>query len=133
RLLAPSINCALIRTRPPALRTLPSSTCVTLSSRATFGTSTCLPLYRNEPLRDTTSSADTLLRSVMMSSLMPSLKYSCSGSPLMLTNGNTQIEKHAGSLPDAGGPEALAAFAACAVSEHAIIAANACRHSCAAG
>ncbi len=28
----------------------------------------------------------------MMSSLMPSLKYSCSGSPLMLANGSTQIE-----------------------------------------
>ncbi len=40
----PSISCAVIRTRPPALRTLPSSTWLTLSSRATFGTSTCLPL-----------------------------------------------------------------------------------------
>ena len=28
----------------------------------------------------------------MMSSLMPSLKYSCSASPLMLANGRTQIE-----------------------------------------
>ena len=28
----------------------------------------------------------------MMSSVMPSLKYSCSGSPLMFTNGRTQIE-----------------------------------------
>ena len=29
---------------------------------------------------------------VMMSSVMPSVKYSCSGSPLMLTNGRTAIE-----------------------------------------
>ena len=27
----------------------------------------------------------------MMSSVMPSLKYSCSGSPLMLAKGSTQI------------------------------------------
>src|SRR5262249_37645940 len=31
-------------------------------------------------------------RSVMMSSVMPSAKYSCSGSPLILTKGNTAIE-----------------------------------------
>ena len=31
-------------------------------------------------------------RSVMMSSVMPSAKYSCSGSPLMLVNGSTAID-----------------------------------------
>jgi hypothetical protein len=31
-------------------------------------------------------------RPVMMSSEMPSAKYSCSGSPLMLANGNTAID-----------------------------------------
>ena len=30
--------------------------------------------------------------SVMMSSVMPSAKYSCSGSPLMLVNGSTAID-----------------------------------------
>ena len=35
---------------------------------------------------------DTFDRSVMMSSVMPSLKYSCSGSPLMLTNGRTAMD-----------------------------------------
>ena len=30
--------------------------------------------------------------SVMMSSVMPSEKYSCSGSPLMLMNGSTAME-----------------------------------------
>jgi len=64
----------------------------------------------NALLRETTASADTLLRSVMMSSVMPSLKYSCSGSPLMLTNGSTQIPiraEAAGALepvPAAPGP-----------------------------
>ena len=51
-----------MRTRPPDLRTLPSSTWPTLSSRATFGTSTCLPLYMNALLRETTASAETLLK-----------------------------------------------------------------------
>ena len=46
----------------------------------------------NAVLRETTASADTLLKSVMMSSVMPSLKYSCSGSPLMLAKGSTQID-----------------------------------------
>ena len=50
-------------------------------------------------LRATTDSAETLERSVMMSSLIPSLKYSCSGSPLMLANGRTQME----SRPRRGG------------------------------
>ena len=39
-----------------------------------------------------TARAETFDRSVVMSSLMPSLKYSCSASPLMLANGRTQIE-----------------------------------------
>src|SRR5580704_2702708 len=42
-------------------------------------------------LREVTFSADTLLRSVMMSSVIPSLKYSCSWSPLMLAKGRTQM------------------------------------------
>ena len=47
-------------------------------------------------LREMTASAETLLRSVMMSSVMPSLKYSCSASPLMLANGSTQIDSFRG-------------------------------------
>src|SRR5947207_2743852 len=43
----PSINCAVIRTRPPALRTLPSSTWVTFSWLATCRTSTDLALKVN--------------------------------------------------------------------------------------
>src|SRR3954469_9312454 len=82
-----------MRTRPAALRTLPSKTWLTLSWPATCRTSMDFPLKVKAVLRDTTFSADTLLKSVMMSSLMPSLKYSCSASPLMLANGRTQMEK----------------------------------------
>ena len=39
-----------------------------------------------------TCSAEIFDRSVMMSSVMPSEKYSCSGSPLMLLNGSTAID-----------------------------------------
>ena len=42
-------------------------------------------------LREITASADTLLKSVMMSSVMPSLNYSCSASPLILAKGSTQM------------------------------------------
>src|SRR5438477_9250770 len=90
--VAPSINCAVIRTRPRALRTLPSSTWLTFSCRATCRTSTFLPLKANALFLAITEHADTLLRSVMMSSVMPSINYSCSGSPLMLSNGSTQME-----------------------------------------
>src|SRR5712691_9311022 len=39
-----------------------------------------------------TNNPESLDRSVMRSSVIPSLKYSCSGSPLMLVKGNTAIE-----------------------------------------
>src|SRR5215472_15029500 len=96
--VAPSISCAVIRTLPPALRTLPSTTWLTLSWRATCGTSTCLPLNMKAVLRAATQSADTLDRSVMMSSLIPSEKYSCSGSPLMLANGRPALFRHSARL-----------------------------------
>src|SRR5215831_9644011 len=45
---------------------------------------------------------------IMMSSDMPSAKYSCSGSPLILTNGSTAMEGRSGAarsiLPMAGVP-----------------------------
>ncbi|MHB8528134.1 MAG: hypothetical protein ACYC8V_01305 [Caulobacteraceae bacterium] len=82
---------ALIRTRAPALRTLPSRTCETPSRAATSATPTLLPLKVKAVLRDTTERAETFDRSVMMSSLMPSEKYACSASPLMLANGSTQM------------------------------------------
>jgi hypothetical protein len=81
----------VIRTRPPALRTLPSSTWLTSNSRATSGTFTLRPLKVKAVLRAMTPRAETFERSVMMSSLIPSLKYSCCGSSLMLANGRTQM------------------------------------------
>ncbi len=44
-----------------------------------------------------TKSVGKRLSSVMMSSVMPSEKYSCSGSPDMLSNGRTAIEGFPGS------------------------------------
>jgi hypothetical protein len=41
-------------------------------------------------------------KSVMMSSLMPSEKYSCSGSPDMLVNGKTAIEGLSGGASGIG-------------------------------
>ena len=85
-----------MRTRPPALRTLPSSTWLTLSCARDLRHVDVLALERERACcARRPTSAETLLRSVMMSSVMPSLKYSCSGSPLMLANGSTQIEMRA--------------------------------------
>ena len=42
-----------------------------------------------------TSSSDSLDRSVIRSSAMPSLKYSCSGSPLRLLKASTAIDAFA--------------------------------------
>ena len=55
-------------------------------------TLTDCPLKVKAVLRAVTAKADTFDKSVVMSSLIPSLKYSCSGSPLMFWNGSTQIE-----------------------------------------
>ena len=65
---------------------------MTPSFLATSHTFTDWPLKVKAVLRAITSSAETFDKSVVMSSLMPSLKYSCSGSPLMFWNGSTQTE-----------------------------------------
>ena len=65
---------------------------MTPSFRATSQTFTDWPLKVKAVFLAITSSAETFDRSVVMSSLMPSLKYSCSASPLMFWNGRTQIE-----------------------------------------
>src|SRR5262249_50557492 len=46
----------------------------------------------NTVARDRTLSLETFDKSVMMSSVIPSLKYSCSGSPDMLVKGSTAME-----------------------------------------
>src|SRR5581483_8969124 len=90
----------------------------------------CLPLYMKALLLEETANAETLLKSVMMSSVMPSLKYSCSESPLMLLNGSTQIEARAESFSEAGVADVPPDFAASACAR-AIITPSARRNSCA--
>ena len=53
---------------------------------------TFLPLKVNDELRAMTKSCDSFDSAVMMSSEMPSAKYSCSASPLMLAKGSTAID-----------------------------------------
>ena len=48
-----------------------------------------------DEFRPTTKRLDIWERSVMMSSVIPSEKYSCSGSPLMLVKGRTAIDGRA--------------------------------------
>src|SRR5262249_44397084 len=50
------------------------------------------PLYVKLELRAITKSQRMRDSAVMISSTMPSAKYSCSGSPLILANGNTAID-----------------------------------------
>src|ERR1700745_2163722 len=61
-------------------------------SRPMARTSTERPLYVKLELRAITVRPAIFDKSVMMSSLMPSEKYSCSGSPDMLVNGKTAID-----------------------------------------
>ena len=51
----------------------------------------------NDELRAITKNQRSLDSAVMMSSLMPSEKYSCSGSPLMLMKGSTAMAGRSGS------------------------------------
>src|SRR5467141_3611191 len=70
----------------------------------------------NEEFRAITKNQRSLDSAVMMSSLMPSEKYSCSASPLMLTNGSTATAGRSGngkaghdrSRTSPGGPMACA-------------------------
>jgi hypothetical protein len=54
-------------------------------------------LYVNVELRAMTKSQRMRLSAVMISSTMPSAKYSCSRSPLILANGSTAIDGVSGS------------------------------------
>lgn len=91
---------AVMRTRSPDFRTLPSTTWRTPSSSPILSGLTVTPLYENDELRAGTNRPEIFDRSVMMSSVMPSLKYSCSASPLMLTNGKTTTDGVSWRRPD---------------------------------
>ena len=98
-----------MRTRWPARRTLPSSTALTPSSSAMVVIFLVVFLYCIEDVREITLSALTLESCAMTSSVMPSLKYSFSGSVLMFSNGSTATDLL---LPDASCTIAWAAAAA---------------------
>src|SRR5256886_1979826 len=91
-----------MRSRDPAFRTLPSRTVATLSWRPSIRTSCSLRLRANVDVRDATRSPSTRASAVISSSVMPSLKYSFSGSALRFTNGSTAIDFRGGAPGDAG-------------------------------
>src|SRR6266849_5879936 len=81
-----------MRSRFPALRTLPSSTVATLSFDPTSARSIAGPRNANDEVRAATRKPGSWVRALMISSAMPSLKYSNSGSPLRFANGKTAID-----------------------------------------
>ena len=86
------MSCAVIRTRLPARRTLPSSTALTfelLADRRGGRRGLALERERRRARRD--RSPGTCASALMISSVIPSLKYSFSGSALMFANGSTAI------------------------------------------
>src|SRR5208283_406054 len=85
-------SCVVMRSLRPERRTLPSRIAPTLSLRAMVPTSVSLPLKEKEDVRALTCSSLIRTREFRISSVRPSERYSCSLSPLMLTNGNTAIE-----------------------------------------
>ena len=89
---APSISCAVILTVSPDRCTLPSKTKAAPKASATVCTSTESPRYWNVVLRAKTRISGKRDSSVIKSSVRPSEKYCCSGSPLRLVNGSTAID-----------------------------------------
>ena len=85
-----------MRTRFPTFRTLPSSTELTPSFSPISRTSTSLPLKAKQDVREATCMPGTLARALMISSVIPSLKYSFSGSALMFASGRTAMALAAG-------------------------------------
>src|SRR5207245_479443 len=89
------VSWAEIRRRSPARRTVPSST-QAAPSRAPMARTSCgFPLSANTDVRDATRSPSTPARAAISSSVMPSLRYSFSGSGLALANGRTAMQRTA--------------------------------------
>ena len=98
-----STSCPVIRSRFPAFRMPPfkdvpdaklPSDLLHINGAALVGERR-VSRDHEEPLGNRDSA-------VMMSSTMPSAKYSCSGSPLMFLNGSTAMEGLSGSVEDFG-------------------------------
>src|SRR5262245_56653203 len=94
-----------MRTRVPALRTVPSRTYHAPRSRPACVTSTTRPLYWILLWRATTENQRALDSAVVISAVMPSAKDSCSGSALMAANGITAIDGLSGSGSALADPE----------------------------
>ncbi len=67
-------------------------------------TSWGFPFSANADVRDATRSPATRVSASMSSSVMPSLRYSFSGSGLALTNGRTAMPRVAGRAATVAGP-----------------------------
>ena len=76
----------------PIFRTLPSSTVDTFSLRPMSRMSSLLPLNAKDDVREATRSDWILVSALMISSAMPSVKYSLFDSALMSANGSTATD-----------------------------------------
>ena len=93
------MSCAVIRSVSPDLRTLPSSTASTPSFPPISWTVIRFPFRANTEVRAGTFSPLTLASALISSSVIPSLKYSFSGSSLMLTKGRMAMEAGVDGVP----------------------------------
>ncbi len=85
-------SCTEMRTRSPALRTLPSSTVDTSSRAPIVARSSRPPRNWNDDVRATTRRPRIRASTLISSSARPSEKYSSPGSALRFANGSTAIE-----------------------------------------
>ncbi len=93
-----------MRSRSPARRSVPSSTQAAPSNAPVARTSCGLPLSENTEVREATRSPATPANALISSSVMPSLRYSLSGSGLTLTNGSTAMPRVADQPAPLAGP-----------------------------
>ena len=115
------VSWAEIRRRSPARRTVPSST-QAAPSRAPMARTSCgFPLSANTDVRDATRSPSTPARAAISSSVMPSLRYSFSGSGLALTNGSTAMQRTAA---EAITPDPASAPSPCRAARNSATVAN---------
>ena len=84
---------AVMRSRSPDFRTVPSSTAETPSSAPMARISCGFPFRAKADVREAMRKPSTFVRALISSSLMPSLRYSFSGSALAFTNGSTAMER----------------------------------------
>ena len=103
-----------MRTRSSERRTLPSSTAVTPSERPISRTSAARPLNWKDEVREATCNPRTQHSALMISSAMPSQKYSWSRAALMSAKGRIATD----GFP-APGRLAAAATAGCGASQAA--------------